>query len=114
MIDNNILLDLVKRSTTQAVKYVHEIGGKPIPEAKEFVAFFKIENGIDLPNGTITWFEYEKVKPPVVKNNTSDIILIWKENSIIVEATYNSIVDKFFHIAGNWQPTHWAFINLPK
>jgi len=114
MIDNNILLDLVKRSTTEAVKYVHEIGGKPVPEAKEFVAFFKIENGIDLPIGTITWYKCEDVKPPINKDNNSDQVLIWKNGCSITEGTYNSIVDKFFHGHGNWIPTHWAFINAPQ
>ena len=111
MLDNNILLNLVKSSTTLAVKYVHETTGKPVSDCKEFVSYFKIENGVDLPNGTITWYRCESVKPP---QNNSDKVLIWRENRPICVATYWKETGHWSHNTGNWQPTHWAFINEPE
>jgi hypothetical protein len=118
MLDKTILLEIVKKSTTNAVKYVHLETNMPVPDCKEYVANFKIENGIDVPSGTITWFKCDVVKPPIQQsrlgNQESVRVLIYREGNSICEANYIPFIECWTHGHGNWQPTHWAFINLPE
>jgi hypothetical protein len=67
--------------------------------------------------GTITWYEIAKGElPPIPKTDEcSDPVLIWAEGKLITQATYWFAEAGFFrHNSGNWQPTHWAFINNPE
>jgi hypothetical protein len=67
--------------------------------------------------GTITWFEIAKDGlPPLAEcQSHSDPILIWAEGKGIVSALYWFAEVGFFrHGNGNWQPTHWAYINNPE
>jgi hypothetical protein len=121
MIDNDLLLKLAKASTTQAVKYVHETTNKPIPECKDFVTYYKIEAGIDVPVGTITWFDCDKVKPPILEitelgSYSVEVLITDKINihkSKFCRAIDGSLVGWFGQNIFGFTPTHWAFINFP-
>lgn len=56
--------------------------------------------------GTITWFKVSE-QPP------SDIALLLQKDTMIAKGVYKKEVEHYFHGSGNWQPTHWAYINYP-
>jgi hypothetical protein len=65
----------------------------------------------------IQWFEIAKDGlPPIPETgNCTDSLLIWKEGRSITQSSYYEADAGFFsHAFGNWQPTHWAYFNLPK
>jgi len=78
--------------------------------------------------GTITWFEIAKDGlPPIGKGEWeqnqrySDRVLVSIENSRedwligkgIAVHTQHIAGGLWSHDAGNWTPTHWAYINYP-
>ncbi len=109
-----VLKIIQSQGVLSAIRYVRTETGLPLQDCRDLINRMKTDISIN-PIGTITWYSCGIVKPPITDTelNASDSVLIWKEGCSIANATYNSVVDKFFHVNGNWQPTHWAFINLP-
>lgn len=75
-------------------------------------AAWQKEQGID-------WIEVAIEKPPIDETEKNIVcsvsVLTWAEGHKVVEGIYfHDFGGWRCHGAGNWQPTHWAFINLPK
>jgi len=66
----------------------------------------------------INWISVNNNLPPNDKEAPNIIcsinVLIWREGLSIVEGFYMPEIGVWRHGSGNWQPTHWAFINVPK
>jgi hypothetical protein len=75
-----------------------------------------------LQQGTITWYEIAKGELPPVgndpfhkANNWSDMVLISNAKKGVIGFGLCTLESgRFSNNNGNWQPTHWAFINLPQ
>lgn len=67
--------------------------------------------------GTISWFKCE-TQLPLISNpaltSRSELVLIWKEGYKPTAGSYRHDIELWRHSSGNWQPTHWAYLNLPK
>lgn len=70
-----------------------------------------------MDKGTITWFAVHDTLPPpdpTEPDGTWSIqVLLYDKEGFLSFGKYYPSLDKFRHNSGNWQPTHWAFINLP-
>jgi hypothetical protein len=65
----------------------------------------------------IEWISVANEKPPLDASAImpcSVKVLITAEDRPICEGYYFPDFDGWKHSTGNWQPTHYAFINLPK
>ena len=71
-------------------------------QKEQGIEWIKVEDG--LPRN-------DKEQPYIV---CSVNVLIWREGLSIVEGFYMPEVNMWRHNTGHWQPTHWAYINLPK
>lgn len=67
--------------------------------------------------GTITWFEVAKGElPPAPEDGqiTRNLLLLNEDKDLVTRGFYQHEIPMWCHVNGNWQPTHWAFINLPE
>jgi len=68
--------------------------------------------------GTITWYS-STTPPPIGEDefcktyNWSDKIILTNSQGNLGIGMYIIGADMYSHNAGNWKPTHWAFINYP-
>lgn len=69
--------------------------------------------------GSITWFRCEDQLPPIGEEDLlkkcrwSDMVLI-TDGKNIAQGFYVYDLQGFSHKEGNWQPTHWSYINYPE
>lgn len=71
-----------------------------------------MENNI----GTITWFEITKGEmPPRTPGDdyTNNLTLYNKNLDQFCRGAYVHSINEWRHGTGNWQPTHWSYINYP-
>lgn len=64
--------------------------------------------------GTITWINCDDKLPENEHGQpcSNDILLI-APGQRPTTGSYWALADQFSHSAGNWRPTHWAYINYP-
>lgn len=116
--DKEVLIQFDHYGILNAVKYVRTESGLELKKCKEYVErLVSLRANFDPTKGTITWFECTKLLPK--KDNrfsySDNVIVTDKVNIQIGSYCHNPAQgDPYWHIHGDWTPSHWAFINFPE
>jgi hypothetical protein len=67
-----------------------------------------------METGTITWFEVKEIMPECADDTSEKVLVFHEKYGCAVGRLWKSSVSFWRHDGGNWQPTHWAYINQPQ